>query len=274
MLREVTVPVMEVTAPVMEDTVPAVEVTVPVMEVMAPVREPMVLLKKATVLDEALTVPVRKATHPAEQPTQNVLNPLVKLSSTLADLLSLIILDLTAHQVLAIVDLALAEPHVSDQALEVVSDQAPEVVSDLVVAEEVSDQDSADQAPEETASIQDLDLPSVATRAHLARHQPLTLDLSQSQTWKQRPSSPSITKATHSPQRIVKIATMAPAFSVKHSRLPIRLLISNNNSRLCRIHLPLSSTHKHVTSAHLRLMTSHPRLSSAWDWVPRSVKTS
>merc|ERR1712051_543146 len=148
-----------------------------------------------------------------------------------------------------------------DQALEVVSDQAPEVVSDLVVAEEA-------------ASIQDLDLPSVATRAHLARHQPLMLDLSQSQTWKQRPSSPSITKATHSPQRIVKIATMASAFSVKHSRLPIRLLISNNNSRLCRIHLPLSSTHKHVTSAHLRLMTSHPRLSSAWDWVPRSVKTS
>jgi hypothetical protein len=106
----------------------------------------------------------------------------VNLSNTLADLLSLIILDLTAHQISATVDLALAEPHISDQAPEEASDQAPEEVSDLVVAEEVSDQDSADQALEETASIQDLDLPSVATRAHLARHQPLAKDLSQSQT--------------------------------------------------------------------------------------------
>ena len=173
-LREVTVPLTEVMAPVMEVTVPVMELTLPVMEVTA-------LLKKATLLEEALTAPVRKVGHPADQAT-NVLNPLVKLSNTLADLLSLIILDLTAHQISATVDLASAEHHVSDQAPEEVLDQATEEVSDLVVAEEVSDQDSADQAPEETASIQDLDLPSVATRAHSARHQPLALDFCQSQT--------------------------------------------------------------------------------------------
>ena len=117
------------------------------MEVTAPVMEVTALLKKATLLEEALTVPVIKATNTADQAT-NVLNPLVTISNTLADLLSLIILDLTAHLVLATVDLALVEPHVSDQA--------PEEVSDLVVAEEVSDQDSADPAPEEMASIQDL----------------------------------------------------------------------------------------------------------------------
>lgn len=102
------------------------------------------------------------------KPSNTVADPLIL--DMFADLLSL---DLTVQNLMALEDLAMVDL-VSDQA---VSDQADQ-------ADHVSAQVSVDHAQEETATNQDLDLPTVVTIAHSARQQPLPLDLSQLQNRK------------------------------------------------------------------------------------------
>ena len=226
----VTVLLKQVTVP--EATAPVKKVTVPVIEVTAAAKEVTLL---------------------AEEATHYALNPLARPSNTAADPLSLIALrdllslDLTVQDLSAPVDLALVNHD---------SDQAPEVPPEV-------------QAPEDSAAQQDLDPPSVATKAHLAMRQPQASVLSQSQTWKQ--STAQSTAATNDPYSlpiILLLATMATASSAKPSRFTTndnRLLSSNQRSSTCR---------PAILARNLRLMTSHPRHSSAWAWDPRSEMTS